>query len=230
MIKRKFFLIICIVGICVCLCGCEKYSQEELVEQKIIAQTLYLDENLNNITTNYFTGKYFLDDNQIKWNELSDDFKKIEDSISIIIIDLASRQIDKNDILVTEKYILECSNAIYEKDIYTFLSRICDLYAMLPRYLFNCSQDKNLADLLQIKSSLLYSQYFALLDDYDSANININKAEEQYNELIKNKDFMDENSYKINKVYLEIQEIKIAIQNQNINEIIRRYVESTELF
>ena len=101
---------------------------------------------------------------------------------------------------------------------------------MLPRYLFNCSQDKNLADLLQIKSSLLYSQYFALFDDYDSANININKAEEQYNEIIKNKDFMDENSYKINKVYLEIQEIKIAIQNQNINEIIRRYVESTELF
>ena len=230
MIKRKFFLIIFIVGIGVCLCGCEKYSQEELVEQKIIAQTRYLDENLNNITTNYFTGKYFLDDNQRKWNELSDDFKKIEDSISIIIIDLASRQIDKNDILVTEKYILECSNAIYEKDIYTFLSRICDLYAMLPRYLFNCSQDKNLADLLQIKSSLLYSQYFALFDDYDSANININKAEEQYNEIIKNKDFMDENSYKINKVYLEIQEIKIAIQNQNINEIIRRYVESTELF
>ena len=87
------------------------------------------------------------------------------------------------------------------------------------------SYNENLTKIRVIKSNLLYANYCVIINEFEAAKSYVENIENVYGELVQTKSYLEENSYLINRKYVEIESYKIAIQNQNLDEIINSYFE-----
>ena len=225
-----FVFIILLIFLSFILCGCDTENDENIVNDKILAENEYLEVKIFYMIKNFFEGNYMQTVDRLDWKKIDTDFAAIKQSSAIIISDLSSKQIDSNEIYNFEQFINDVSLSISNKDQNNFLLGIANLYSMIPKYLDGINANKIMIDSKNIKSELLFSIYFAFVDDYDNSNLYINQVERSYNELIKFEEYLEDNSYQINKIYVKLQEIKLAIQNKNIDEVLKIYLESFEWF
>jgi hypothetical protein len=210
------------------LCGCESVSDEELQKNKIEAESEYLESKILYIVNEYLTGKYFNDDQDINWDNLQKDFSQISNSTSVIVMDLATTKIDANTILEFEKNIKNSENAIYSKDFNTFFNSIIDLYNFIPEF-ENQVFENNYTSTIPIKIKLLSIVYYSSINDFENLKLSMNDIENEYNELIKSQDYLEKNSYKVNRIYVEIQELKLYVENNNYTEIVNKYFDIIKL-
>lgn len=88
------------------LCGCSDESEEKLEKDKINSELEYLESRILFIENQYFNGEYYYEENNLKWEEIEEDFSLITKNKSIMIMDLASKQIDGDTILDFENNII----------------------------------------------------------------------------------------------------------------------------
>jgi hypothetical protein len=225
---KKIGLILIVVILVFSLCGCENVSDEELQKNKIEAESEYLESKILYIVNEYLTGKYFNDDQDINWDDLQKDFSQISNSTSVIVMDLATTKIDANTILEFEKNIKNSENAIYSKDFTTFFNSIIDLYNFIPEF-ENQVLENNSTSAIPIKIKLLSIVYYSSINDFENLKLSMNDIENEYNELIKSQDYLEKNSYKVNRIYVEIQELKLYVENNNYTEIVNKYFDIIKL-
>ena len=225
---RKLALILLISMLI--LTGCNEKSDDELINEKINSEMEYLESNIISISKKYASGNYYLESNQINWDDINTDFSLIENSYDVILIDLASKQIDRKKILQLETNIDEVSTAINNKDDLEFLRSICNAFSTIPDILTDLNQNQTLIKVEQIKSNLLKASYFIQNNDYIKAYECINIAENLYNELIEKREYLEANSYKINKNYVKLQDMKRALEGKNLYEFNKDYLEILEWF
>ena len=63
-----------------------------------------------------------------------------------------------------------------------------------------------------------------MIDEYDFGFNSIETAENLYNNLMNDVDYLRENSYKVNRVYIVIQEMKLSVQNKEKENVISKYI------
>lgn len=225
---RNLKKILCFIILIMCLfllTGCsENKTEEELLQEKILSELDFWENSTISILEKYLEGDYS-DNGNISWQAISDDFKEISNNSSIVILDLTSKQIDNNKILELEGRINDVNLAIESNNEINFIQSLSNLYKLIPDYLGEIySSDNYIVLEKKFKSNLIESLYYSLMEDYDSSLLYLEEAENIYQNLFNNTEFLKENSYKVNRVYIAIQEMKLAVQNQQKENVILKYI------
>lgn len=207
------------------LTGCdENLTEDEIIKEKISTELEFIENTTNLIIEKYLSDDY-LENGEINWEKIQMDFKEVSNSSSIIILDLTSLQIENNNILEFENKINEINLAIENKSEIDFLRALKDFYKQISNYLNTILPDNNiLYKEIEVKSYLFESLYYCMIDEYDFGLNSIETAENLYDNLMNNVDYLRENSYKVNRVYIAIQEMKLCVQNQEKENVISKYI------
>ena len=207
------------------LTGCdENLTEDEIIKEKISTELEFIENTTNLIIEKYLSDDY-LENGEINWEKIQMDFKEVSNSSSIIILDLTSLQIENNNILEFENKINEINLAIENKSELEFLRASKDFYKQISNYLNTILPDNNiLYKEIEVKSYLFESLYYCMIDEYDFGLNSIETAENLYDNLMNNVDYLRENSYKVNRVYIAIQEMKLCVQNQEKENVISKYI------
>lgn len=203
--------------------GREVESKENLLEEKTLAEFEYMEDNIFSIQKKYLKGNYSIN-NQTDWNAIQLDYNKILNDSSLIILDLSNLGLSNDKIMEFENRLNSVSFTIQNKAEMAFLDSLKSLYSLIPEYINNFYRNESLYLEKRINLYLMESMYYCMIDDFDTAQNNINEAEIACQNLTNDIEYLNENAYNVNKKYVEIQEMKISIQNKLKENTIAKYV------
>ena len=207
------------------LTGCsENKTDEELLKEKTLSELEYTEDTIHLIIEKYLSGDY-LENGEIAWQNVRKDFGEISNNTSVIILDLTNMQIEDSNILGFEDRINAINSAIDSELEMSLLESLKDFYKVIPDYIKKIYPENDiLYKEKEVKAYLLESLYYSMIDDYATALNSIENAESLYQELMNNVNYLNENSYNVNRMYVAIQEMKLSIQNQEKENVILRYI------
>lgn len=226
---RLIIIIFAFLMLLFMLTGCENKNDEEIIKEKSLAEMEFLENEILTISKGYINGDY-IEKEIMNWKKVSTDFKTISDAIDVIIIDLSSLEIDNDKIMSLQTMVNDVSYAIQRKSEGELLVTLSNLYSLVPTYTSLFNSDAILIKTKTIKSNLLTSVASSFIDDYEIANNCINEAEKVYNELLQNETYLRDNSYKANRNFVKIEQLKISIQDKNIDSIFETYLDTLNMF
>ncbi len=223
-LKIIFIFIILLIYLFL-LTGCsENKTDEELLKEKTLSELEYTEDTIHLIVEKYLSGDY-LENGEIAWQNVRKDFGEISNNTSVIILDLTSMQIEDSNILGLEDRINAINSALDSELEMSLLESLKDFYKVIPDYIKRIYPENDiLYKEKEVKAYLLESLYYSMIDDYATALNSIENAESLYQELMNNVNYLNENSYNVNRMYVAIQEMKLSIQNQEKENVILRYI------
>lgn len=221
-------ILIFVVAILVCMFMLilrdENQSDDELIKEKTFSEIENIEDTIIDIIEKYLKNDY-TENEEIDWENIKDDFSEVSNLSSVIILDLSNFQIEDNSILEFETRINNVNSAIENKSPDSLIENLKDLYKLLPDYTeLIYPEETELYLEKRVESYLIESIYYCLIDDYNSAIDLVQEAESIYQELMNNVNYINENSYKVNRVYIAIQEFKICVQNEDKNNAILKFI------
>ena len=216
--RKKIINIFCLVLCLFALTGCSMLPEEQSgdkMNEKASTELQYIEDVVFNITNKYTKGEYIKDDT-LDWDSILEDEKKINEVLETIILDLSEININKDDVALISTELNNLLMITINKNETELLTRIQTLYSLIPKCLEQFSNDKNEVKDKQLKLIVLSSYALANIDDWDGAKTMIQSALDKYNEMMNDVEYMQDESYKINKVYVLLGEVKNAIDMENL--------------
>ena len=212
--KNVLLLIISLIS----LTGCSMSLEEErgdLMKEKTITELQFVEDAIFNITNKYAKGEYETDDG-LDWNSILEDEKKINEVLETIILDLSEMNISQENLILFSNELNNLLTVTLEENEDELLLRAQKLYALVPRFLNEFSDDKNEVKDKELQDIVLSSLAFANVDEWDEAKSTIQSAIDKYNEMMNDVDYMQSRSYSLNRVYVLLGEVKNAIDLENL--------------
>ena len=155
--------------------------------------------------------------NDIDWKTLQNKIEKLSNTISIITIDLASININNEDILSLSSNI--DSSIVYAKtnDKINLLISLAKIYSLLPEYKKQYSDDENIIELLYLKANILSS--YAILDtlNWDNIYALLLDADNRILSIINSENTINNKNLSINKSYVLLKEYIKSANEQNLD-------------
>lgn len=222
-ILNIFTIIIISIILLFSLTGCESETKENILEEKVLAELEYMEENIFDILKKYLKGNYIVD-SKTDWNAIRVDYNKILNDSSLMVLDLTNLGLSNDRIIEFENRLNNISFTIENKAEITFLDSIKNLYSLVPEYLNNFYNNNGVYLEKRINLYLMESVYSCMIDDFTSAENYINEAEIACQNLMNDIEYLNENAYSVNKKFVEIQEMKISIQNRLKENTLAKYV------
>lgn len=217
--RKKFFIeyILFIFLILFILTGCSRNNENSKkdLKDKVNEEISFLEDKTFTITNKYAKGEYLID-GSLQWKDISKEVEEISISIDTIIQDLSELDVSNEDILALRNEVNSLIISAGNKDEYNLLQKASNLYSLLPNYMEKYSEDKNKIDIMKLKGLVLTSYIQANSLEWDLSKDTIILAEAKYNEMMNNIDYMKEYSNSLNKVYVLLEELKNAIELQEI--------------
>ena len=212
------------------LSGCEINVDENLsVEDKITEEIEYIENKILTFYSMYAKGEYGVLE-EINWDLIEENVIDLNGVLDTIILDMAEVEISNEDIIVFKDGVNRLSIATSNRNINAVLEEYNILYSILPKYAQNAFKNKNDVKRLELKSQIVSSFVYANLFDWESASTGINLADAKYKEMMDDVDYMKEYSYKLNKIFILLSEIKNAISLQELELVKIKYVNFIEKF
>ena len=228
--KKILINIICVTLFLFFLTGCsitDKKNEEELMKEKTYTEMQFIEDAVFNITNKYAKGEYIKDDD-IEWDSILDDEKKINEVLETIILDLSEMNISKENLVLLSNELNNLLAITINEDEEQLIISLQKLYGLVPKFLNEFSDDKNSIKDKELKEIVLLSFGFANIENWEESKININNAINKYNEMMNDVDYMKERSYSLNKVYVLLGEIKNAIESENLELVKLKFVNFIE--
>lgn len=213
--KRKFYFLILIVLMLYVLTACTNESKEDLQIQKGLSEIKFLDNQCTNIFNNYISGLYKTKDNQVDWNLIRNDYSILRSSIDVILIDFASLQIPSKDVVGFENSFNDLDMYLQNEDVNGFFGKLCDTYSFIVNNILeSISKDEILKLEKKAKTETIYIGYNLTVLNKIEALARLERLQEIYNELNKNQEYLENNSYKINRILINIQRLRAMIEQE----------------
>lgn len=225
----KYILFLIIILFVLSGCSINDENNKKTLQDKVDEEINFLEDKTFTIANKYAKGEY-LTEKEINWEDISKEVKEINISIDSIIQDLSELDISNEDILALRNEVNSLIISAGNKDEYSLLQRASYLYSLLPNYLEKYSDDKNQVDVMKLKSLVLSSFVQANFLEWDTAKETIILAEAKYNEMMNNVDYMREYSHNLNKVYVLVEELKNAIELQEVELVKVKYINFIEKY
>ena len=189
----------------------ENSSQEKESKESnniIIVSQMSPNTILNPVTT------------EIDWPTLKNEIENIYFSWSTILLDLNQLDVTNDYILGFSSDLDKATTYIKNEDKTNALQAVSSLYGYLPKYAEKINkEDLMYFNVFKTKSYLINAYSLASVEDWDGVIIEINKAYETYKTIITNATFEYKNPYRINKVYVLINELKNSLNKAKDREI-----------
>lgn len=210
------------------LSGCSNVQENETsIEDKIKQEIEYIEDAIFNITNKYAKGEYIKDD-ALDWQAIFEDEESINNVLETIVLDLTEIDVSNDEIL---KFSSEINNLLLatatenEDELFT---RLNNLYALIPNYISKVGANKNKVQDKELNSIILASYSLANAENWEEAKSMMQSAIDKYNGMMNDVEYMQENSYKLNKTYILLGELKNAIDLENIKIVNLKFVNFTE--
>lgn len=216
---KKIFSFISILFILISLTACnrgEKYS----IQDKITEEIKYIENGMIGIIEEISIS----DSNNIDFDKLMGDTRKIEEASNRMMVDLASQNIDNKEITNfsdgINKMIIEASN----QDEIRYLVELNNVFSLFPNFVAKISSDSENIFERRLKYYTVSSYISFLIGDKDLSKTQIYTLEKEYLDKQKDIKYVEEHKYNINKIYLLIEELKKAIENDNSELVKEKYL------
>lgn len=222
----KYFLFIMIM--LVIFTGCSMNNEDNKdIKAKTTEELTYLEDEVFTIVNKYTKGEYIKDDT-LNWEEITKEVQKFNSSLDVLVSDLSEVKVSNDDILAMRNAVNDIIISCGNKDEKLLLQRISYFYSLLPDYLEKYSDNKNKIDIMKLKGLVLSS--FVQVDslNWDEAKNTIGLAESKYKEMMNDIDYMKEYSYNLNKVYILLEEMKNAIELEEVELTKVKYINFIE--
>lgn len=228
-------------------CTISTSTDDELLSDKIFEELTYLENNIYDIVFKFANDDYIVNENisnelveendnnenvviNIKvydFDKVRDDLKRVNNALDVTLVDLTEKSIERNEVLSLSNKTNELYMNLDEENINVVLNDLNELEkVIIKNYESNFNRNNNEVKLKKIKAEVL--NIFVLSQIYEDKTL----AKERINEIlsvfeneIKNEEFIKENTYLVNNLYLNISELKTAIELENDNLIRLKYME-----
>lgn len=163
------------------------------------------------------------DKNNIDWKKLEAEIEILNESWSVIVLDLYSLNVDKNLILDFSSQLNNVMLAIKNQNKALSLIELASLYEKIPKFLQEIDADINLQKIRQTQSYVINA--YSLADNITNLEINnnIQKAVDLYSEVITNIDYTKDKTYKTNKIYVLLNELANSLTTADSDIFYAKY-------
>ena len=189
--------------------GSEKTDEQEENQGK--GQGGEDEQNTANATEMITNAILTIDRNNIDWNIIKSDIEIINEAWGTILLDLYSKNVSNDNILDFSNKLNVAIIAIKNENKKQSLNAVAELYADIPLFIKETGGDKNLQKIRQMQSYIIKA--YTLADDMSNAEIakNMSQAVEIYSEVMSDIDYTEDKTYKINKIYVLLNELNNAV-------------------
>lgn len=189
----------------------EKQEQEGESQDKVNTTAMVIDSELDK------------NRNEISWSEIKKEIEQLNESWTVIIIDLYALDVKKENILEFSDKLNASMMAIKNEDKIKSLTSLADLYASIPQFLNDIDAEENMQKIRQTQSHVINA--YVLAEDIQSSDINqhIGKAIEVYSEVMTNIDYTKDKTEKINKIYVLLNELENSLEDKNADIFYLKY-------
>lgn len=155
------------------------------------------------------------DRNDINWDLIKPEIELLNESWNVILLDLYTLNVKNDVILDFSSKLNKCIIAIKNEDKTQAIKTLSDLYSSIPLFLKEIKDDENMQKIRQTQSYVITA--YSLADNMSNTEIrnNITKAIETYSEVMSDVDYVKDNSYKVNKVYVLLNEILNSLDEKD---------------
>lgn len=148
-------------------------------------------------------------DNKVDWKQIKEEIEKMYGAWTTILIDLNALNVDNNQLLKFNNILDNLTQALEKEDKKISISRLAELYSLLPLYVKDYSNDRNMISIYNTKSNILFA--YALME-YDNKDREvkdyITKAKKEFSYIVNNPVENSKSMSTINKAYVELNEME----------------------
>lgn len=150
-------------------------------------------------------------ENNIDWNLIKNEIEKINDSWSIIILDLASKNVNNEDILNFSSTLNNTILSIKDENKINALQNSAKLYSFIPIFQEQLEQNTSNQKLKKVKSDLFNAYSLVEKEDWTQIDNNITSSINTFKEILNDIEYVKNKEYKINKVYVLLNELQSSL-------------------
>lgn len=224
---KKCLKVFLILTICLFIfSGCTN-KKEPTLEDKNKAELEYIDGKLVEIV-NKVAKEQYMEDDEMKWDKVLEDTKKVEDALATTLVDLAALNIDANEIAKLSDGVNSMIISIDKKDQKNYLIQLNNVYALIPTYMEKYAKNSNDTFKKKLKYYTL-STYIAYVDgNLDMAKTQVAELDKLYSEKMQDMGYAQNNEYNLNQVYILIQELRRAVEADSSELVKSKYLRTIE--
>lgn len=176
-----------------------------------------------NVTEMVANSSLDVDHNDVKWSEILSDLEVFNVSWNTIILDLYKLNISNVDITSFSDKLNQLLINVKNKDKAAALTNTAALYSYLPKYLNAYFTNSSNIDLTETKLHILNSYVGATNGDWTTSDNELTLAEQAFSNVMKNKEFVNQKEYNINKTYITLKELQTSNQYKDTNIFFLKY-------
>lgn len=145
---------------------------------------------------------------EISWKSIKNEIENLYYSWNTTILDLYELNIKNEDILGFSSDLDVATQYIKNEDKDNSILAIANLYKYLPKYAEIVANEDEYSNILKTKSFILNAYAFVDAEYWTAVEEEIDKAIETYKYIMNDTKYISENSYRVNKVYVLLNELK----------------------
>lgn len=249
--KLKLFLLACLFTLLlILLTGCSR-NTENILDDKIESELDYLESNIYNIAYKYAAGEYeenILNDNVImnivndsgldknsdltdleikiiNFDNVKDDVKKVNQSLDVLMVDLSEKNVDTNMIMSISENTNNLIVNTADENINIVLRDVNEIEKIVVKNYDILSINNSKKKLKSLKAEILNVFISSIIyEEKQTSKLLVNDLLNNFSENLKDQEFVSENQYLVNKLYVLIQELKTAVDLENEELIKVKYL------
>lgn len=156
-----------------------------------------------------------LDENDIDWTSIKSEIEIINESWSVVILDLSTLNVDNNDILNFSSTLDNCILSIKDENKADSLTNIATLYSFIPKFERTISTSNSEQNIKEVKAYLINAYSIVEQEDWTSIETNISECEKTFKNILNDIEYMKDKEYKVNKTYVLIKELQNSLSNRD---------------
>ena len=179
----------------------------------------------NNINTTKMETNSVLEASKsdIDWNSIKYDIENLNQSWSVILLDLYSLNVSNDDIIAFSKELDNCIISIKNENKIDSLNNIVKLYSYIPIYERAISAENSIQNIKQTKSFLVNAYLFVEQGNWNDVQTNISECEKSFKNVVNDIEFAKKNEYKVNKTYVLVKELQNSLNLQDKEVFYMKY-------
>ena len=147
-------------------------------------------------------------DFNIDWENLKNEVEMLYPTITSLTIDLYKINVNKDKISSFNSKYDNLMKNIKEENKEETLNTLSKLYDHLPNFVENATDDENKKVVIKTKNNIFKAYSMLEKDEWDEISDNINSANQEFTKLLTTTQKNDKKQYIINKIYIQINELK----------------------
>lgn len=171
----------------------------------------------DNITAMQMKAKTILnsDESDIDWNTIKTEVEILDEAWGVILLDLASLNVNNDDVLNFSATLNDCILSIKDEDKAKSLSNLAKLYSFIPKYESSISASNDKQIIKQTKSHIVNAYSVIEKDDWNGAKNSLSQAEDTFKSITNDIDYIKNNEFKVNKTYVLLKELQNSLSHED---------------